>query len=78
MVNPSIISSKAGVQHLVPEVEAVHDVHLWILVLSSNEADLENIGILFCFINAPWDIDFIKQRGKYLNYCNIELSGYAF
>jgi len=27
VVNPSIVSSKAGVQHLVPEVEAVHDVH---------------------------------------------------
>ena len=47
VVNPAIISSKAGVQHLVPEVEAVHDVHLWILVLSGNKANLENIGILF-------------------------------
>ena len=62
MVNPAIVSSKAGVQHLVPEVEAVHDVHLWILVLSGNKANLENIGILFCFINAPWDIEFIKRE----------------
>ena len=28
VVNPAIVSSKTGIKHLVPEVEAVHDVHL--------------------------------------------------
>ena len=51
VVNPAIISSKTGVQHLVPEVKAVHDVHLWIFVLSSNEENLEISGILFLAVH---------------------------
>ena len=59
MVHPAIISPKTWIKHIVPEVKAIQNMHLWISVLASKDYLIIPISLKKVSEGAWWLCDMM-------------------